>query len=193
MKSRKKLVHGSLLLMVLVVCLSAYSTNVQASTVIIDRTKPFDGAQWYSAGEEHSAYANLNGYHSVHVAGPSYAQAFVGAQQYYNKGNLNKIAVYITVKNADVSRGPNCYVKFRTWIWDQTASQLVWQKETDYVDADSTGHLYYWTNQAVNIYNGHTYMFWAGVKAESWTVWWWRGWANAYGTVYKFYACQWPL
>ncbi|UCE15936.1 MAG: hypothetical protein JSV12_08790 [Candidatus Bathyarchaeota archaeon] len=196
MKSRKKLVHGSLLLLMLFVCLSAFGVNVQASQVIIHRTAPYDGAQWYEGGEEASASANLNGYHSVHVAGPSYAYAYVGASQYYTGANLNKIAIYITVRSASVSKDPwGCsYVKFRAWIWDATTSQLVWQGEKDYVNADSDpGKLYYWTNIPVNIYYGHTYWFWAGVKAESWTFWFFRGWANAHGTVYKFYACQWPL
>lgn len=191
MKLRKKLVHGSLCILVLIVGLSAFSPNVYAQQLVINRYAPYDGAQWYEDGEA-SASADLDGYHSVDVEGNAYAHAYVGAKKYYTGIDLSKIEIFITIRSADVQKSPTrSWVKFRAWIYDETDGQVIWEKEEDYKKASANpGYCYEYDNQYVNIKSGHTYWFWAGVKAWS-TAWWiFVGWAEAYGTVYNFYVCQ---
>jgi len=178
-----------------VIALNFLSTNVYAQQLVIDHGAPYDAAQWGQSGDEASAYANVNtGYVQTHVARNSYAHALVMGETVYSGSNLNKIAIYITIKNSQLSKDGYglSSVKLWAWIYDQTDNKQIWAGFQDWVAADATGKTLYWTNQAVNIYNGHKYSFWAGIQARSWTWWIFQGWANADGTIFKIYACQWP-
>jgi len=197
-----KLSYVSLCLAICFVSLSFASIKVNASPgqVVMDDMAPFYSAQWGGGGEEWSASANVNdGYHYSYCGGNSYAQALVAGYSHYYGSNINKIAIYVTIKNAHVERHPfwlfgGAEVKLWVWLYDKTAKQQLFEGFKDYETADEVGYCYIWTDVSANIQYDHEYVCWAGVKVDTWRGWFggWS-WAQGYGYLYRTFICQWPL
>jgi hypothetical protein len=139
----------------------------------------------------------LNGFYVEE--GNSIAYASVDDQSHYDGGNINEIAIFITVKNAHVERHPfwlfgGAEVKLYVRLYDGTSHQVLFEGEKDYQPADEVGYCYIWRDVSANIQYDHEYVCHVGVIVRTWRGWFggWS-WAQGYGYVYKIYICQWPL
>lgn len=114
---KSTLSYASALILVSIVALNSLSTSVYAYQVVIDRSAPYDAAQWGQSGDDTSAYANMDtGYVQTHVARNPYAHALVEGENVYTGSNLNKIAIYITIKNATLSKDGYGLSSVKLWV-----------------------------------------------------------------------------
>jgi len=179
------------LLLALVVLNLASSQRVYAEQVVIDRSPPFDSYRYARGGDEASAYARASdGWHTVHVAGNSWAYAQVSARNHYTGTNLDRIRIDITVNEGYVAKdwAGNSYADLWVELWDLTTGQELYDGRQTYQNTQPPGYTYFFPVYK-NIISGHDYEIWAGVSAGS--RWFFiRGWADAHGYVTRIYAHQ---